>query len=77
MRQAKVDAVTAPFVIDSIRDYARPNRIQVDVADQLQKLAISVDQEGFIAPLKNVSDPRVAPIDVARITETQVMHDLR
>jgi hypothetical protein len=76
VRQPQVDAVAAPFEVDCIRDYARTHWVQVYISDKFLQPTVGIDQQGFIAPLKYMPDARVAPIKVAGVAKTQVVHDL-
>src|SRR5512137_125069 len=60
-----------------IRDQARSDWIQMDVPYELQEIAVRVDQDGLIAPPKQVTATTPATVHPSRVTKREVLDDNR
>jgi hypothetical protein len=49
----------------------------MNVSEQFQKVALSINQQSFISALKQMTDSIISCIYVTRIAEAQILHDLR
>jgi hypothetical protein len=66
---AEVGPMTAPWIFQRFVDHAGPYRIEVNVADQLQKIAVASHQYGLVPPLKKVAGFLFSPVDPAGVTK--------
>ena len=53
---------------------AGTHRIQMNISNQLQQIAIPIHQEGLVSSLKQMTHPFVATVDPARVPEAYVLH---
>jgi hypothetical protein len=67
-------AIAAPGPLSGVHRHARSYRVEHDVAQQLQKMAFAVDDDGFIAALKDVTCALVASIDALGEDTVEVTH---
>src|SRR3989338_6174534 len=67
----------APRIIIWTRDYFCSYRIKVDVADQLQKIAVFVAKNRFVSPLKKMSDTLFFLVEIKSITLLNPLHEFR
>ena len=54
-----------------------PHWIQVDVTNQFQKVAVTINQNSFVTSLKKMTGSLFPPVDPAGITERKVLHASR
>ena len=66
--------MSAPRIVLGLRHQAGPDRVQVHVADQRQQIAIGIDQDRLVPPLKQVPDALAPSVDPAGVAERQVLH---
>jgi len=69
--------MAAPGVIHRIGHYLGANRVEMDIANQFEKIRISVTDDIFVASLKKMPDELVLPIEVQRVALLQALHDFR
>ena len=66
--------VATPRPCGSLSASARANRVQCEVADQLEDMGIGLDQHRVVSPLEAMSGLAVASIEMLRIAGIQPLH---
>lgn len=69
--------MAAPSVVFSPFHNTGTNRIQMDVANQFQEVRIGINQNSFIAALKQMSPSSFSPIYPDRVTLTEILKNSR
>jgi len=59
--------MAAPPIILRTVNQAGSDGIQMNITNQLQKISISVTENGFIASLKDMPYPIISPVEIKRI----------
>jgi hypothetical protein len=59
--------MAAPRILCRINRHLRPNRVQVDVADQFGKIGICIDHNCLITPLEQMPYATFAPVYPTRV----------
>ena len=72
----EIGTVSAPPVVNRVLDDSGSYRIQMNVPDELEQIALGIDHQGLVAALEQVPDAPLAPIDPARVSKRQVLKDL-
>jgi hypothetical protein len=72
---AKIGAMTAPWIVIGRCDHASFNRIKVDVAEQREKIRIDIDQERSMPTLEQMPSCAKALVPVPRILHRDALHD--
>ena len=70
-------AVAGPGVAvegPEVRDDPRAERVQVDVADQLQPVRLPLHHDGLVAVLEEVADPLMPPVEGAGVPGQEAPH---
>src|SRR5690349_7024504 len=70
-------AVAAPFPPAGMFDRPGPDRVQDDVAADLQQIALLVDQDRLVAPLEDVPHAPVSSIVGLGVDTVQLAHAYR
>jgi hypothetical protein len=70
-------SVAGPFKVSRIADQTGSNRIQQDIAAQLQQIRVLVNEYGFEAPLKEMPGGSVYLVEVLRVDSIQLTHTCR
>jgi len=60
--------VAAPEIVSRLFDHTGSHRIKVEIAHQFKQIGISIDQERFITPLKEMAGTGLAVIDPGGVT---------
>src|SRR5258706_15955554 len=60
---SQVFPVTAPPPLAGSLDHLSSDRIEMNVANQFQKITISIAHYRLVAPLKQIPSPTVAPVE--------------
>src|ERR1041385_5364385 len=69
--------MTAPGVFAWIRAPALFNGVEMNVTDQLQKVRVMIDEDGFVAASKQRSISVMRPVESLRVKPVDVTHDSR
>lgn len=67
-------SIIAPDPIACLSNQARPHRIEHNVPAQLQQVGLLLNENGFVTPLKDMTNPTVTPIQRLRIHPVQLPH---
>ncbi len=67
--------MAAPGIVISGFAKVGPDRIVVDIANEIQEVMVGIHQDGFIASLEQMADPLFSGIDMAGVAETHILHD--
>ena len=67
--------MAAPSVIYRIGDCFGANRVEMDIANQFEKIRICVTEDVFVASLKKMADEIVPAIEVQSVALLQTLHD--
>ena len=70
----EIGPVTTIDVSSGLPDHAGAHRVEVDVAHQGESVAVAIDEKGLEAALEKMTCPFAPRVDVARITEGEVLH---
>ncbi len=68
--------MTAPAELFHAPDQARTQRVEVDVADQFQEVAVGIHQYGLISALEQMPRPLRFVVHPAGVAEGDILHDL-
>ena len=74
---AQVGDVGAVWILFCSGHETGSHRVQVDVPDKSDQMWVSMAHEGLVAPLKQVADRCVGPIEVLRVGLLHGLHELR
>jgi len=66
--------MAAPGVYFRGFDHAGPHRIEMDVTDQLQQITVTINQNRFETPLKEMTVSFLPPVDSAGKTKREILH---
>ena len=53
----------------------RPQRVQMDIADQVLEIAVLLAQDRFVAILKKLPVPSIFPVKPGRVPGEQAAHE--
>lgn len=67
--------MTGPEVLIRKSNHSGPDRVEVDVTDQFQQIAVGIDQERLVPPLKQMTGPLVFAIDELGVAKPDILHD--
>jgi hypothetical protein len=68
--------MAAPWIIFGTINQASPEGIQMNIANQLQKIGISVTNNGLIASLKEMPYPIISPVKIQGIPGMKSLQNL-
>ena len=69
--------VTAPLPVSGVCNESGSDRVQDDITSDLEEVRISIDDEGFVASLKEVANTLVDKIEPLRVVTVHVAHEIR
>ena len=73
-RRAHGGGFSVDAALRIVRNQPRTQRIQVNVAHQLQQIGIPVNQHCLVPALKQMAHTLLAPVDSARVAKHQILH---
>ena len=74
---ADVGSIARPLPVRGRLDHRGPHGIQLDVAAQLKKIGVPVDDDRLEPPLEQMAHDAVAPIEGLRVHGIDVAHEPR
>ena len=69
--------MAAPGVLFRGLYHAGTNRIEMNITDQFQQIAVAIHQYRFVTPLKKMARSLFTPVDPAGIAEGEILHTTR
>jgi len=67
--------MAGPDVFFRIADHLRPDRVQMNVADQGQKITVGINQQSLVPPLKEMAGAPVLSVYELGISKSDILHD--
>ena len=67
--------MATPSVGGGILHNRYPDWIQMNITGQLKQIGFPIDQDGLIAPLKQVPYPSTCLVDPPRVAKAQILYD--
>jgi hypothetical protein len=67
--------MATPRMLLRFLDHSGPDWIQMNVANQFQKINVCIHQDRLVTSLKKMARPPPAPVDPPRITKAEILKD--
>jgi hypothetical protein len=67
--------MAGPGILIGKSNHSGPDGVEVDVTDQFQQVAVGIDQQRLVPPLKQMTVPLVLAIDELGVAKPDILHD--
>ena len=69
--------MATPGIFLMVIGHAGPHRIEMDVADQFQQIAVAINQDSLVSPLEKMAGFLLRPVVPSSIMKRKILHATR